>query len=153
MSTLELKVPPPVVGLAIAGAMWGLARMTPSLHIAVPGSTVLAAILILAGVSLAMSGKIAFGRARTTINPFKPEQTSALVVSGIYRFTRNPMYLGMLLDLTGIAVYFSNPVTLALLPVYVLYLNRFQIGPEEKILSGMFGQVFTEYAARVRRWI
>ena len=98
-------------------------------------------------------GAIAFRRAGTTVNPLHPENASALVVRGIYRLTRNPMYLGMLILLVGWAVLLANFIPWIFLPGFVLYMNRFQIGPEERMLASMFGNDFTLYRSRVRRWL
>jgi protein-S-isoprenylcysteine O-methyltransferase Ste14 len=96
---------------------------------------------------------VAFRRAGTTVNPMKPESSSSLVVSGIYAFTRNPMYLGFLFALLAWAIYLSHPAAFLVLPLFVWYMNRFQIEPEERALASLFGEAFTTYAARVRRWL
>ncbi len=150
---LELRVPPLAV-LLIAGVLMGLiAPWTPALTwsqaIRVGSGAAFAAI----GILIAISGLVAFRRARTTVNPMRPDGASSLVASGIYRYTRNPMYLGMLLVLIGWAAYLARPWALAVLPVFVLYMNRFQIGPEERVLEGIFGAEFEAYRSRVRRWI
>ena len=103
------------------------------------------------GVSLA--GAIGFRRAKTTVNPHRPENTSALVTTGIYRFTRNPMYVGVLLVLVGWAVYLSVPWTFAGPLAFFLYIDRFQIAPEERVLSSMFAEEYADYKATVRRWV
>jgi len=89
----------------------------------------------------------------TTVNPMKPESSSALVRSGIYAWSRNPMYVGFLLILIAWAILLSNATAFVFLPGFLLYMNRFQIEPEERALFSTFGQHFTAYAARVRRWI
>lgn len=153
MPALELKLPPPVVTLLAALTMWLVSFLTPLLRIAYPGRAVVAGILVCIGATASFIGVRSFRAAKTTVNPMKPEQASALVHTGIYGWTRNPMYLGMLLILAGWGAFLSNPLAIALLPAYVLYLNRFQIGPEERALSALFGQEFDHYKARVRRWI
>lgn len=153
MPNLELKVPPPLVALVLAGLMWAVARLLPSPALAVPmrGWTALA--LALAGLAIAGSGAVAFRRAKTTVNPMKPEATTSLVVSGIYRVTRNPMYLGVLVVLLGWLVFLGNAWA-ALGPVlFVAWINRFQIVPEERVLRARFGAQFDAYAASVRRWL
>ena len=107
----------------------------------------------LVGVACSALGVAAFRHARTTVNPLTPDATTALVVSGIYRVTRNPMYLGFLLLLIAEIVWLANPVALLVAPAFVLYLNRFQIGPEDIALRSRFGAEFNAYATRVRRWI
>jgi protein-S-isoprenylcysteine O-methyltransferase Ste14 len=83
----------------------------------------------------------------------KPESSSSLVVSGIYKLTRNPMYLGLLLVLLGWAIYLTNVLVFLLLPAFILYINRFQIAPEERALTALFGQEFAAYKSRTRRWL
>ena len=87
------------------------------------------------------------------MNPFKPSATSALVSDGVYRFTRNPMYVGLLITLLGWAAFLSQPAALVFVPLFVLYITQFQIKPEERILSSMFGTEYAEYKAKVRRWL
>lgn len=150
---LELRVPPLAV-LLIAGVPMGLiALWTPALAWSLAVRIVCGAAIAAIGILIAISGVIAFRRARTTVNPMRPDGASSLVASGIYRYTRNPMYLGMLLVLIGWAVYLARPWALAVLPVFVTYMNRFQIGPEERVLAGIFGAEFEVYRRRVRRWL
>lgn len=153
MNALELRVPP-VALLLGAGVLMGLiAWATPALpwsH-AIRVGTVL--VIAAAGVLIAVTGVLSFRRARTTVNPLRPEAASSLVASGIYRHTRNPMYLGMLLVLIGWAAYLARPWALLVLPAFVLYMNRFQIVPEERVLQRIFGAEFDAYSNRVRRWL
>ena len=153
MQTLELKIPPPVVALLVAVAMWELSRLAPLLDISAIVRATAAAIFALAGAGLDIAGFVSFRRARTTINPLRPETTSSLVCSGIYRVTRNPMYLGLLLILTAWAIFLSCAWALSGPAAFVLYINRFQIRPEERLLAGKFGTDYAAYAARVRRWL
>ncbi|MNJ74873.1 hypothetical protein D3C77_718740 [compost metagenome] len=87
------------------------------------------------------------------VNPLKPASASALVTSGIYRVTRNPMYLGFALVLAAWTVFLASPFTLLGIAAFVLYIDRFQILPEERALHQLFGEAMDEYCARVRRWI
>lgn len=153
MSALELKIPPVVVVLLTGAAMWLASVALPSLAFSFPGRPVAAAALAVAGGVVAVLGVMTFRQARTTVNPFTPQAASALVTSGIYRFTRNPMYLGMLLLLAGVAVFLGNAAALLLLPAFVGYMNQFQIKPEERALTAIFGPDFTVYRQKVRRWI
>ncbi len=152
MSSLNLKFPPLAVLALAAGFMWLGARTTPSANIPLPARNALFLGLAAVGVGIAVAGVVSFRRARTTVNPLKPDSATALVTSGIYRLTRNPMYLGALILLLGWAVFLANAVALILVSTFVLYLNRFQIGPEEKALSTLFGSEFNAYRAKVRRW-
>ena len=94
-----------------------------------------------------------FRRARTTVNPLQPGAATTLVVSGIYQITRNPMYLGFLFLLLGELAWLAHPVALLTAPAFVLYLNRFQIMPEEHALRECFGTEYLNYADYVGRWI
>ena len=87
------------------------------------------------------------------MNPIKPDTASSLVSSGVYRFTRNPMYLGLSVTLLGWAMFLSNPLALLAVPLFVLYINRFQINPEERVLSSLFGAGYAAYKEKVRRWL
>ena len=151
---LEHRIPPPVVGAITAVLMWwgaanlpGPAEPDPQLRLAV------VALLVVAGLSFDLAGLLSFRASRTTINPLRPERASSLVTSGVYRITRNPMYVGMACLLLAWAVYLVRwPVFLGPL-AYMLYLNRFQIGPEERVLLGLFGDEYRAYTQRVRRWL
>ena len=112
----------------------------------------MAAVLVGVGVGLAISGVLTFKRAKTTVNPTTPAAASALVRTGVFRFTRNPMYLGLLLCLVAWAVYLSNALALLIVPLFVLYMNRFQIAPEERALATLFGDAYAAYKREVRRW-
>ncbi|WP_227520440.1 methyltransferase family protein [Marinobacter sp. LV10R510-11A] len=109
--------------------------------------------ILLMGVAFSVAGVISFRLARTTINPSRPEKASALVSTGIYRVTRNPMYLGILLVLVAWALFLSSAWGLLAAVGFVLYMNHFQIAPEEHALSELFGKEFESYKASVRRWL
>ncbi len=153
MHTLELKVPPVAVVVAFAAAMWLVSVAVPALQIPVPSRHMLALILVAGGAGTALSGVISFALAQTTVNPLRPAAAAVLVKSGIFRFTRNPMYLGFLVILLGWAAFLANALALLLLPGFVLYMTRFQIVPEERALAARFGAGFTAYAKKVRRWL
>lgn len=153
MTVLDLRIPPPVVALLAAGAMWGTARLAPLIDL--PQSVRIGAAIVctLAGVGIDIAGIVSFRLAKTTANPMKPAKTSALVRSGIYGLTRNPMYLGSVLILVAWAVYLSSAWALLGPVAFVLYMNRFQIAPEERALASKFGAPYADYRSRVRRWL
>ncbi len=153
LAALELKIPPPVVALLLGVAAWWMASLGPT--VAWPEALRIGLTLLLAllGLSLDFSGLVAFVRRHTTINPLSPGKSTALVTSGIYRFTRNPMYLGMACMLTAWAVWLDAGLPLAAPVLFVLFINRFQIQPEERVLFQLFGSAYTDYTRRVRRWI
>jgi len=152
-SSLELKVPPVLVVAVAALLMWAMAWATPELGVALPGRTPAAISAVLLGILVSAAGVVEFRRARTTVNPLTPNAASSLVAGGIYRLTRNPMYLGFALALLGWGVFLSNPLSLAMLFVFVGYMNRFQIAPEERALESLFGDAFKAYRSKVRRWL
>src|SRR5689334_7350844 len=127
MISLDLRIPPVLVVLLDAAAMWAASRLAPGLHFSMPARLLLAACMGGAGVSVCLLAIASFRRAGTTVNPLRPDRSAALVASGIYGVTRNPMYLGFLLLLIGFAIYLSNLLAFLFLPIFVLYLNRFQI--------------------------
>jgi protein-S-isoprenylcysteine O-methyltransferase Ste14 len=151
--TLQLRIPPPIVAVATGVAMWAIARLTPSLTISIPASRIVAGVILLIGLCVSISGMLAFRRAQTTVNPMNPSAATALVDFGIYRRTRNPMYLGLLCLLIAWTIWLSNPLALLGPICFVMYMNRFQIGPEEMALSTLFGERYAEFRSRVRRWI
>lgn len=153
MRALELKIPPVVIVLLLGAAMTVLAHFTPAFDLAVPANRVLAAGLAGLGIGIALLGVRSFRRAGTTVNPLQPAAASQLVVAGIYRRTRNPMYLGMLLVLLGWAMFLTNALAFPAATAFIPLMNRLQIGPEERILAATFGPAFTAYQSTVRRWL
>lgn len=151
--TLELKIPPVAVALITVACMWLAARAVPGFDVPFSGHVLVSGMVAALGGFIALSGVVAFSRAGTTVNPMKPGSSSSLVVTGIYFVTRNPMYLGLLLVLLAWAIYLANVLSVLLLPAFVWYMSRYQIEPEERALTSLFGPEFTAYVARVRRWM
>jgi protein-S-isoprenylcysteine O-methyltransferase Ste14 len=152
MLSLESKIPPPVIVVILALGMWLLSRVAPSFRFDLPAHNWLALVLVSAGFVTGFSGVAIFRRAKTTIDPTKPH-ASSLVTWGVYAISRNPMYLGGLVMLLGWAIFLSHPLAFVFLPVYVLYINRFQITPEERVLTSLFGDAYLAYQMRARRWL
>lgn len=153
MQALELKVPPVAVVLCIGALMWLASWSLPIFGFTIPARHFIALSMAVAGLVIGAFGVVSFMRARTTVNPLKPDSASSLVRSGIYRVTRNPMYLGLLLILLGWAILLANVLAFILLPAFILYMNRFQIEPEERALASLFRQEFVSYKSCVRRWL
>jgi len=153
MRALELRIPPVALVVVFAAAMAAVSYLVPGAHVAIPARLVAGLALALLGALVALAGVLAFRAHRTTVNPLTPQRSSSLVSSGIYRFSRNPMYLGFLLALAGWWVVLANWTAALLLPAFVAYMNRFQIVPEERALLERFGAEFSAYATRVRRWL
>lgn len=153
MSKLELKAPPLLLVVLFALLMWLVSRWLPDIDVQFPVRFGACLLLSIVGILVVLAGVIEFRKARTTVNPVRPETSTTLVTSGIYRVTRNPMYLGFLLILIGWGLLLANLFSLLLVLVFVAYMNRFQIEPEEKILASLFGAEFAAYKQRVRRWL
>lgn len=153
MAFLDNRIPPPLVVLASGAAGWAIAELTPDLTIGVTGQAALGLLVAALGVAVAASGILAFSKARTTVSPIDPGAATALVVTGIYNYTRNPMYLGMAVMLLGWTIILGHPGGLVGAALFIAYIDRFQIRPEERALQALFGDAFTAYRARVRRWI
>ncbi len=153
MRSFELKIPPPAVTVITALLMWLCAWVESGFTYTFSASRHFAVFFALLGLCSAVLGVVSFLRAKTTVNPMKPASTSSLVTSGIYRLTRNPMYLGLLLILLGWCIFLSNIMAFLLLPGFVWYMYGFQIAPEERALATLFGEAFSAYKASTRRWL
>jgi len=150
---LETKVPPSLVMLVLAVAMWLVALATPAFAFRISLSESVAGSIALAGLLVNAYPKILFNRAGTSTNPMRPRAAANLVTSGAYRYTRNPMYVGHALILLGVAAYLCNELSVLALPLHILYITRFQILPEERALSARFPQEYAAYVDAVPRWI
>ncbi|MBD1556662.1 isoprenylcysteine carboxylmethyltransferase family protein [Vibrio sp. S9_S30] len=150
MKALELKLPPPFVAAICGLGMWGLPTVPINDSFLLD---LLALLLAISGVATAILGLISFRMAHTTFHPTLTEKTTTLVTSGVYRLTRNPMYLGMLQGLIGFGFYLNNGLAFLFCMVFVGYMTRFQIQPEEAFLAERFPQTYPEYKTQVRRWI
>jgi len=153
VKALEARIPPLVVVAILAAAMWGVRLAAAGLTATYPGRIALTGVLFGLALLTIAAGVREFRRAQTTLDPVHPDKATSIVDTGIYRVTRNPMYLGMLVMLLAWSAYLANPVTLAGLVIFILYMNRFQIGPEERALEQVFGAPYNTYRGRVRRWI
>ena len=153
MKFLEHKIPPPAVGLGIGILMWYLASLVPPLEVPFGIRAGFALALLVVGQGIAISGVVSFRRAKTTVNPIKIASASSLVSSGVFQYTRNPMYLGMAITLVGWAAYLASWLALLAVPLFVLYIDRFQIAPEERVMASLFGADYAAYKEKVRRWI
>lgn len=153
MQSLELKIPPVLVVFTMAFAMKGLALLAPGLNFMVPGAPYWAGGLVVASLLLLLLSAREFSKADTKLDPRNPDDSSALVTGGVYRFSRNPIYLGFLLLLIAAAIDFSNALAFTVPPLFVVYMNRFQIAPEERYMREKFGEQFRNYTRRVRRWV
>jgi protein-S-isoprenylcysteine O-methyltransferase Ste14 len=133
--------------------MWALARFVPGLAAEVAGRDIAGWVLALTGLVVELAGIAAFMRARTTADPTHPSHASSLVTNGIYRRTRNPMYVGDALMLAGWAAHLGSVPALAGVALFIAYIGRFQIPAEERAMASLFGVAYDTYRGRVRRWV
>lgn len=108
---------------------------------------------VVAGFALARSALRDFAKAETTFSPIHPDRTSQLVTTGVYAWTRNPMYVGLALALFGALLALKNAGSLLGVVALVMFLDRFQIRPEERVLTEKLGEPYQAYLRAVRRWI
>ena len=153
MSQLELRIPPLALVAAFAVTILLVTVYVPLVRILFPGHKYASAGLVFVSLLVALVAVLQFRLARTTPNPMSPHKASALISSGIYRWSRNPMYVGLALALLGVAAWGSTLAGYLLVLGFCWYLTRFQIIPEEKALLAAFGQEYAQYMARVRRWV
>lgn len=149
----KLKIPPPVYGVSIGVLMWLLNQYLPIAHwISSPWNQVGLALIAMA-LSFDLWSLFLFFRSKTTPNPMKPENSKHIVTTGLYKISRNPMYVGLLFVLLGYAIWLGSVTPFLLLPLFVLLITTQQIIPEEEMLEEKFGQEYLDYKMRVRRWL
>jgi len=147
------QIPPPIIMLITAAIMWFISQITLNYKMSYMFNVPLVCFLVFIGMFSCIAGVISFKLAKTTTNPLKPETVSLLVTSGIYKFSRNPMYLGFVLLLLAWGVFLMSLFSLVGVCLFILYINHFQIKPEELVLKKMFGDEFKHYQSKVRRWL
>lgn len=150
---MNTRIPPPVVVVIIAAIMWWLASVLAAGEFKTKFQPLLAVVFMSAGIGMMLVAAFSFYKAKTTINPLDPSKASHLITTGMFAFSRNPIYLADLLVLIAWAIWLGNIFNIALLVLFVGYIHRFQIAPEERALGTLFGDVYREYCSRVRRWI
>ncbi|MDE1514320.1 MAG: methyltransferase family protein [Vibrio sp.] len=153
MRNLQLKVPPVAVFLVALSLIHLSARWFSSLTLALPFPNVIMALCLCMAGFLGLAGIMEFRRYKTTVNPLAPDLTVTVVDSGVFALSRNPMYLALLLLLFGLAYWQQNALSLVISAGFVMYMNHYQIEPEERILHAKFGEVYLNYTQRVRRWL
>jgi len=150
---LHLKLPPLALVIVIASLMYFIDVKSDVGYIEYSFLLYFACLFAFVGGVIIVLSKIEFDRAKTTVNPMRPENVSQLVNKGFYRFSRNPMYLGFLLMLFAWGMVLGNFLCFFLLPFYIWFITRYQIKPEENVLRTKFGNDYERYYRKVRRWI
>lgn len=153
MKDLELKIPPLILLLLLALVMVELDQAYPLSHPQFAHQSDHAVIIGAIGAGISLWAYMAFQKFDTPLNASTPDVATKLVISGVYKYSRNPMYLGFFLVLVGVALLLANPVMWAGPVVFILFITRFQILPEERALQHLFGDDYSEYCQKTRRWI
>ena len=150
---MRLKTPPAVQLFISALLMWIISIYDDNFRFIFKFNNKLGLFCLIIGGTIIVFGIAAFRKAETTVNPLHPDKASSLVTMGIYQYIRNPMYFGLLLILFSIGFYLQNLASMFVLPIYVWFISKYQIIPEEEALHKLFGQDYINYQDRVRRWI
>lgn len=150
---MELKIPPVVVFLVCFSIIVGVDYVVPDCRFELVYKDMLSGVSFVVGIFFGVLGVLTFRNSKTTIDPSKPQKTSTLVTSGVYSYTRNPMYLGLGFLLFSMVIHYANPLGILALVIFIWYMTRFQIKPEERTMSNKFGKDYHEYTNKVRRWI
>ncbi len=148
-----MRILPPLYMLGFAACMWLLDRYMPFMHAIPLSARWISLVFITAGLIIDLTSLFLFLRAKTTPHPFQEEKASTLVTTGFYQYSRNPMYLGLLLLLIGWAIRLGSATPFMLLPLFVMVITSKQIIREEKALGEIFGEEYLIYKSRVRRWL
>lgn len=149
---MELKIPPALVFICFGVLMYLLAEFLPVGQFEFFGQRYLIIILLAMAMVIALLALFQFFRAKTTAGPSRPYKASTLVTNGIYGFTRNPMYLALLMILLAWGLSLGNAFNTVVAAGFVGYMNRYQIVAEELALEKLFGKAYQQYCVKVRRW-
>ena len=147
---LNTKIPPPIVTLISIGIIY---LFESKIEYSQPDLKVVGIIFLILGSIIILLAVLKFIKTKTTVDPTRPHKTSNLVISGIYKITRNPMYLGMLFLIIAYALYNNNIIGCIIIPIFIFYINKFQIEPEEIEMRKKFGESFEDYCKKVNRWL
>ena len=153
MRSLELRIPPLALTAIFAALIVSTSVLLPGLTAPFAYHRTVAPVFVGLGLAVLFGAALQFRLQRTTLDPRTPAKASRFVARGLFRFTRNPMYLGMALVLLGIAAWAAHVIGCLLVVIFCLYLTELQIKPEERALEQRFGQEYLVYKAAVRRWI
>jgi protein-S-isoprenylcysteine O-methyltransferase Ste14 len=147
---METKIPPPIVTLIFIFLIGFSNRLIEPFSFEY--QTPLGVMIIICGLSVLISAARVFKQLETTINPMQPSQASKLAIIGPFKYTRNPMYLGMSIMLIGFGLIFGAKLTVCLVVMFILYITVFQIIPEERAMQEKFTD-WNDYCLKVRRWL
>ena len=151
---MHLRIPPPIVALIGILLIFLSKDYILILYLHPHLQNTLSILFLIIGFVIIFSATKEFKKSETTVNPMKPETSTSLVTSGIFKYTRNPMYLGLTSILLASCFYFSSLLGIIVyVPLFILYITVFQIIPEEETMKGLFNDEYLDYCSKVRRWI
>ena len=148
---MKTKIPPPIIALICMVINYLSTYLINPIKF--PNIEMIGGLILLLGVATAMFATLLFKKDKTTVNPMNPEETTTLVTNGIFSITRNPMYLGLFLSISSTILFFGSWFGIIILMFFIWYINKFQIIPEEEAMEKLFGNKYSEYRQKVRRWI
>tara|TARA_X000000368_G_scaffold71246_1_gene51839 strand:+ start:634 stop:1080 length:447 start_codon:yes stop_codon:yes gene_type:complete len=148
---MKTKIPPPIVTLVSALLIFFSKELFP--NYAFDYQSMLSIVIFVSGLMILISAVSLFKKKETTVNPMNPEKASSLVVDGVFKHTRNPMYLGMSVVLLSISIQFNLIGGLLIVSLFVAYITAFQIIPEEEAMEENFGEEYLSFKRSTRRWI
>ena len=148
---METKIPPPIVTLVFGLSIYFSREIFQVVEIKY--SFYIGILLLILGLAILISAVRLFRKDKTTVNPLSPEQATKLVTDGIFKYSRNPMYLGMVFILSSMAVFFNLIGGIILIALFCFYITKFQIIPEERAMRNLFSDDFEKYIKSTRRWI
>lgn len=150
---LDNKIPPPIIALFAALGIYFTRYFPLTIQYESSYALVVAIVFIVLGLLIPLVANLSFRKASTTINPLKPDSASALVTTGVFAYSRNPMYLGMLLILCGLVFYWSYYLSFFWVIAFFAYITAFQIKPEEQAMATLFAAEYEQYKLTTRRWL
>jgi len=151
---MHLRIPPPIVALIGILLIFLSKDYILILYLHPHLQNTLSLLFLIIGFVIIFSATKEFRKSETTVNPMKPETSTYLVTSGIFKYSRNPMYLGLTSILLASCFYFSSLLGIILyVPLFIFYITVFQIIPEEGAMKNLFNDEYLDYCSKVRRWI
>ena len=148
---MKTKIPPPIIALVMIAIIYLSSLIIEP--ITFNYQTLISILVVVIGLACAIPSFRLFAKYKTTISPFTPSETSALVTDGMYRYSRNPMYLGLVFLTIAATIFFGTWLGVVIVVAFIFLLNFLQIIPEEEALLDIFGEEYVEYQKKVRRWI
>ena len=145
------KIPPPLVVLILVISTFFSSKKIDLIQI--PLQNLISIFILSMGILILLNPVLKFKKSKTTINPIKFKKVNKLVTSGIYKYSRNPMYLGLLMIVISSSIFYLNIYSILTPLFFYVWINRFQIKREEIFLTEKFGKEYLLYMTRTRRWI